>query len=276
MQVSGDHITSQERFWSETPAAIHSRDLFVSISGPGRQVRKSDVTDIINLQNCLSAASGASRVDRTWLTREDGQDNGKLMSDSAVRSNEDLIRASVYKIGEGNEQALADLYEHTSTLVYSVALRLLGDRADAEEATLDVYSQVWRGAATFRAERGSVTAWLLMITRTRAIDRLRAKRRRSEQELDGAIPQLSDTPARALTPEQFTITTERRRRVREALAVLPAPERELLELAFYGGYTQSELASRTGIPLGTVKTRMRTGMGRLREAFSGLTEAGAL
>ena len=198
------------------------------------------------------------------------------MNDSALRSKEELIRASVHRVGEGNEDALAELYEQTSTLVYSVALRLLGDRADAEEATLDVYSQVWRAAATFRAERGSVTAWLLMITRTRAIDRLRAKRRRLEQEVECKIPELSDTPARALTPEQFTMTVERRRRVREALADLPPTERELLELAFYGGYTQSELASRTGLPLGTVKTRMRTGMGRLREAFSGLIVEGAL
>src|SRR4051812_35361977 len=206
---------------AEQVSAIQLRSLLVRISGPDRQVLELRVTDIIDCQNHLPAAICASVVDRAWQKFEDDQD-GNGMSDSALRSKEELIRASVHRVGEGNEDALAELYEQTSTLVYSVALRLLGDRADAEEATLDVYSQVWRAARTFRAERGSVTAWLLMITRTRAIDRLRAKRRRLEQEVEGAIPELSDTPARALTPEQFTMSVERTRRVREALADLPA------------------------------------------------------
>lgn len=184
------------------------------------------------------------------------------VSPAFANSREDVLHACLTRLSAGSEDALAEIYDHTSSLVYSIALGMLSDRADAEEVTLDVYSQIWRGASSFRAERGTVIGWLIMVTRSRAIDRLRARRHRSsEAEVDA----LQDKPAATPTPEESTIAGEQQRRVRAALAVLPDSQRQLIELAWYGGYSHSELAGKMGLPLGTVKTRLRMALARLRQ-----------
>ena len=175
-------------------------------------------------------------------------------------------RVYLTRIADGEQVALGTLYDETSSLVYSMVLRVLGNVADAEETTMDVYTQVWKNAAGYDGSRGSVTAWLVTLARSRAIDRVRSRTSRAKKET--SLPETYDAPATGNSPEQDSEETQRRTRVIAALATLPAEQRELVELAFYSGLTHSELAERTGQPLGTVKTRIRMGMARLREHLS--------
>jgi RNA polymerase sigma-70 factor (ECF subfamily) len=185
----------------------------------------------------------------------------------SAASREALWRSLVEGIVERRQEALATLYDESSSLVYTIVARIVGNREDAEEVTLDVYTQVWRSASGYRPERASVAAWLTMLARSRAIDRVRARARGGAAE---RIETVRETADPASTPEQRTIASAEQARVRAALAGLPEDQRRLLELACYAGFTQSELASRLGLPLGTVKTRMRIGMMRLREELRSL------
>jgi RNA polymerase sigma-70 factor, ECF subfamily len=164
----------------------------------------------------------------------------------------------------GDDQSgLADLYDESSSLVYSVALRMLGHREDAEEVTLDVYTQVWRTAASYDSSRGTVAAWLVTQARSRAIDRMRARGGRMERERP--IVNFVDLEVDAPSPEQESAAGQRRRRVLMALATLSPEQREAIQLAFFSDLTHGELAARLGQPLGTVKSRIRLGMIKLRE-----------
>jgi RNA polymerase sigma-70 factor (ECF subfamily) len=166
-------------------------------------------------------------------------------------------------MAQGDQEALAALYDDTSSLLFSLALRILRRREDAEEAVLDAYSRAWRLAARFDPARASVLTWLVMIARSVSIDRLRATAARESRSepLDG--PQ--DPPDPGEAPEMEAVFSQQRDRVRAALNRLPVEQREAIELAFFEGLSHSELAERTGLPLGTVKTRVRLGLGRLRE-----------
>lgn len=169
----------------------------------------------------------------------------------------------VHGIAAGAQDALANLYDDTNHLVYSAALRMLGNSADAEEVTLDVYTQVWRTAASFDSDRGSVLAWLLTITRSRAVDRQRWtwSRSRLEQPLaDYAEP----PPERAGRPAAFFGLAPM---LEAAVASLASEQREAIELAYFNGFSHTEMADRLGVPLGTVKTRIRLGMMKLRKAL---------
>lgn len=173
-------------------------------------------------------------------------------------------------VARGDQAALSRLYDATSGLVYGLVLRILRDDGAAEEVTLDVYQQVWRRATTYDAERGRPSTWLLTIARSRAIDRLRAtarERGRGTLELD---PDLVDPAA---DPGAATEGEERRRQVLDALATLPPEQRQAIDLAFFSGLTHVEVAERLAEPLGTIKTRIRTGMIRLRDALRPLAEA---
>jgi RNA polymerase sigma-70 factor, ECF subfamily len=144
----------------------------------------------------------------------------------------------------------------------------MGNEADAEEVTMDVYTQVWKAASGYDTSRGSVTAWLITLARSRAIDRVRSRTSRARKE--SPLPETYDAPSTAISPEQETEELQRRRFVLGALATLPADQRQVVELAFYSGLTHSELAEHLGQPLGTIKTRIRAGMTRLREQFAGI------
>jgi RNA polymerase sigma-70 factor (ECF subfamily) len=139
---------------------------------------------------------------------------------------------------------------------------------DAEEVVQDVFAQVWRDAARYVPERATVAGWIIMLTRTRAIDRLRARQARPDQA-QGTDPGLvSPLPASGPTPEQVAVSADDGRLVRRALEGLPAEQRQLIDLAYYEGLTQTEIAERTGVPLGTVKTRVRSAMATLRSALA--------
>ena len=177
---------------------------------------------------------------------------------------QELRWATLIRRIAGNDQAaLGTFYDITSPLVYGAALRVLRDVTTAEEVTADVYMQVWRRASTYAAERGSPSAWLLMLTRSRAIDCLRAGARklRRTAPLEEAAPIATGLP----NPEEESVLAERRRFVRKALEELSQAQREAIELAFFSGLTHSQIAARLRQPLGTVKTRIRDGMMQLRD-----------
>jgi RNA polymerase sigma-70 factor (ECF subfamily) len=168
----------------------------------------------------------------------------------------------------GDQTALASLYDQSSALVYSIALRMLADSGDADEVTIDVYHQVWRAARSYDSSRGSVTSWLVTLARNRAIDRLRSRavRARTEEPLG----QHADVPTFASGPDETTLAGERRQRILAAMAALSPEQREAIELAFFSGLTHAELADRLRQPLGTVKTRIRLGIMKLREQLGEL------
>jgi RNA polymerase sigma-70 factor (ECF subfamily) len=174
----------------------------------------------------------------------------------------------IERAASGDEEALAGLYDESGGLVYSTALRILGNEADAEEVTLEVYSQVWRCAPDFDRNRGAAGAWLAMLARSRAIDRLRsgAARRAKEREM----PESRDFSDPGILPDEAGAASEQRRMIQAALGALSPEQREIVELAYFSGLSHSELAARLGQPLGTVKTRIRLAMMRLRKLLEPL------
>lgn len=169
----------------------------------------------------------------------------------------------------GDQTALASLYDQSASLVYGIAVKMLGDLSDAEEVTIDVYHQVWRAAKSYDSSRGSVTSWLVTMARSRAIDRLRSRTNRSRTE-QLAGTRSADLPSIAAGPDETTLAEQRRKRILSAMAVLSPEQREAIELAFFSGLTHAELAERFKQPLGTVKTRIRLGMMKLREQLGEL------
>jgi RNA polymerase sigma-70 factor, ECF subfamily len=164
-------------------------------------------------------------------------------------------------------RALDRLYSMYASLVYGLALRIVQDAAEAEEVAQDVFVYVWQRADRFDAARGNLTSWLVTLARSRSIDRVRS-RGSQERRLEGLAREV-ETQANAAVEDPFeaALLAERRRRVRVGLDALPREQRQALEIAYFEGLSHSEIASKLGLPLGTVKTRIRQGMIRLREAF---------
>jgi len=172
----------------------------------------------------------------------------------------------ITQTAQGDQAALASLYDRTSPQVFGLILKILNNREAAEEVTLDVYTQVWRQAHSYDRTRGTPGAWLMMLARTRAIDRFRAgaAEHGRVESLDAAQLFASE----ADTPEQEVEGQERRKFVQQALAVLTAEQRQAIALAYFYGLSQSEVAEKLQLPLGTVKTRMRLGMMKLRDTLA--------
>ena len=175
--------------------------------------------------------------------------------------------ALVVRVAEGDERALTELYDSTSRIVYGLALRILGDSSNAEDVTLDVYLQVWRTAGTYDPERGRVSSWLITLTRSRAIDALRSRQVRSAM-FEQPLEEISEPPDLRTDPEQLSIEQAQAHVISNLLAELPADQRQAIGLAYFSGLSHSEIAARCGLPLGTVKTRIRLGMLRLRELLA--------
>jgi RNA polymerase sigma-70 factor (ECF subfamily) len=174
-----------------------------------------------------------------------------------------LLRA----VAGGSTDSLGRLYDRHAAVVYGLARRIVRADEDAEEVVQDVFTQVWRDASRYEAGRASVAGWLVMLTRARAIDRLRAKRARPDLG-QGSDSGPSWIAARDPDPEEVSNATEEVHRVREAVTTLPDAQRSLVELAYFQGLTHTEIAHDTGVPLGTVKTRLRSAMATLREAVA--------
>ena len=181
-----------------------------------------------------------------------------------VSSRDQDWAALIDKIADGDQSALTTLYDSTSRLVFGLILRVVSDRATAEEVLLDVYTQIWRQAGSYDRKRGAPLAWMMTIARTRGIDRLRSSKADLTREpLETSTEVTATTP----NPEDASVASERGRLVRSALDTLSAEQREVIELAYYSGLSHSEIALRLNQPLGTVKTRTRLGMMKLRDTL---------
>ena len=197
--------------------------------------------------NNLSALAGTyydmEPIEKRTLTRDPG-DEMRLVA----------------RIRAGDQHAMSELYDRYSKVVYAVALRVLQDAAGAEDVLQDVFLQLWRNPDAFDASRGSLAAWLAVIARHRSIDRLR--KRRPETDIEDCViasgPDLRDETERALLIEK----------VRGALEAMSPEQRQAMELAFFQGLTHTEIAEKTGEPLGTIKTRIRSGLQQLRAKFA--------
>jgi RNA polymerase sigma-70 factor (ECF subfamily) len=177
------------------------------------------------------------------------------------RSDEELVEA----IARADEDALGELYDRFGRVAYGLAYKILQDATLAEDAVQEAFLQIWRGAGSYRPERAKASTWLLTFVHRRAVDLVRREQRRRTVQLD-AMPEPSGSGA-----DEEVVARSRREVVQDALNRLPAEQRQAIELAYYGGLTQSELAAQLDQPLGTIKSRMFTGLQRLRVL---LVEAG--
>jgi RNA polymerase sigma-70 factor (ECF subfamily) len=176
-------------------------------------------------------------------------------------------QATLTRMAQGDGDALAELYDRHARSIYSLALRILRDVPDAEDIVQEVFSQAWRQAPRYSASRGVVAAWLLTLTRSRAIDRLRARRARPDGAADDRA--LGDIVDSGPPIDCRIVSSEQIARVRTALDQLPALQRIAIELAYFEGLTHVEIADRLEQPLGTVKTRIRLALVKLREVLAG-------
>ena len=167
--------------------------------------------------------------------------------------------ALVALVARAEESALAELYDRIGGTAYGLAHRILRDEALAEDAVQEAFLALWRSAGSFIPERAKASTWLLTLVHRRAVDLVRREQRRRAEPLESAPEPLEGSA------EDVAWLRLERERVQAALAELPDQQREAIELAYYGGYTQSELAERLGEPLGTIKSRMFSGLARLRE-----------
>jgi RNA polymerase sigma-70 factor, ECF subfamily len=179
------------------------------------------------------------------------------LPDPEAKPNDSLLVAA---IRTGDERAMGELYDRYSGIVYSVALRVLGDTGTAEDVLQEVFMQLWRNPGIFDSSRGNLAPWLAVISRNRAIDALR--KRRPETDIEDVVvsveKDLAGEADRAIAMGK----------VRSVLSAMPAPQRSALEMAYFEGLTHSEISQKTGEPLGTIKTRIRTGLLALRKAFA--------
>lgn len=188
-----------------------------------------------------------------------------MQPDSAQTADIELLKA----VARGDEQALAQLYDNYRVILFGLLVRILNSREEAEDVLQEVFLQVWRRAKDFDETRGKPFTWLVTLARSRGIDRLRslgARDRIAQASVREASEEISDAAS-------DTFQSERRALVTSALAQLPEEQKRPLVLAYFDGLTQSEIAVKLEAPLGTVKTRMRAGMIKLRELLTGKNES---
>jgi RNA polymerase sigma-70 factor, ECF subfamily len=197
---------------------------------------------------------------------------GSFSSQSGVR--QDAARALLRRIAQEDEAALAALYDGWAERVYSVAYWFLQDADEAADVVGETFWQVWRSAAEYDAARSAGTTWLVMIARSRALDRVRGRRRRvdwttARSTVEALLEQMDSGRSQ---PDAGPESSELRSAVASALRALPNEQREAVELAFFGGLSHAEIAEETAQPLGTIKTRIRLAMKKLREGLASLRE----
>jgi RNA polymerase sigma-70 factor (ECF subfamily) len=245
------------RTMAEHPLAPHAPTGGTPVSERGSDRRRGDIRPLL------------VDVTRSEGSPRRGASIGRDTSEEPQPPDAELIAA----IASGDVGSLEQLYDRYSALVFSVGLRVLNDRQLAEDVAQEVFLRVWRRPLAYDPDRGRFISWLMSVTRNRAIDEQRRQSRRLRSEENG------DNPAREVPsgdrlddPQAAALYGEERRAVREALTRLPPEQRYAIELAYFGGLTQVEIAERTGDPLGTVKTRIRLGMRKLRDSLTELLD----
>jgi RNA polymerase sigma-70 factor (ECF subfamily) len=171
------------------------------------------------------------------------------------------------RMARGEPEGLTELYDRHGRLVYSLALRVVRDQGDAEDVVQEVFAQAWRQASRYQSSRGNVVAWLMNLTRSRAIDRLRSRRSRPETMADEAAA--VEMPDLAQPVDEQLALSGRAHQIRAAVEELSLLQRVAIELAFYEGLTHAEISERLELPLGTVKTRIRQGLLKLKDRLAG-------
>ena len=191
------------------------------------------------------------------------------------RATSSIDPALLAKIVKGDHQAFSQLYDHSSGLLYTLAARILGSREEADELLQEVYLEVWRKVARYDIGRGTPIAWLITLTRSRAIDRLRARAVRGQtttlqlnETVSSSVADLGPSPYETQADQELRIT------VGNAITGLPVAQQQAIELAYYEGLSHMEIAARLNQPLGTVKTRIKLGMSKLRESLRRSWEQG--
>lgn len=175
----------------------------------------------------------------------------------------------VSRMAGGDEQALGTIYDRHGATLYALAFQILRDAHDAEEIVLETFNQAWRRAASYQQGRGSVAAWLVVLARSRALDRVRSRTRHT-RAVERAVTSEQDAPAPAMgrgaaEANRYAEERERRGKVLAVLQQLPEPQRICIQLAYYEGLSQTEIAAKLSEPLGTIKTRTRQAMIKLRD-----------
>ncbi|WP_125611669.1 ECF RNA polymerase sigma factor SigK [Specibacter cremeus] len=179
-------------------------------------------------------------------------------ADPAPPTHEDLVRL----VALGDEAAFGALYDALAPRVFGLVRRVVRDPAQSEEVTQEIFVEVWRQAARFDTDRGRAVSWILVMAHRRAVDRVRASQAQADRDLRQGVKEYRDSYDDVADTVEASLEAER---VRRALETLTAPQREAIRLAYYGGYTHREVAEILKIPVGTVKTRIRDGMIRLRD-----------
>jgi RNA polymerase sigma-70 factor (ECF subfamily) len=173
------------------------------------------------------------------------------------------LQKTLQRMADGDHPALASCYDLMGSVVFSLAVRMLRDRAAAEDVSQDIFVQIWRQAGNYDASRGSPEAWIMMIARTRILDRLRS--RKAGVVLKPVGENLPDAPDADDWPDDLAISREDAANVRRALAELPGEQKQSIELAFFEGLTHMEISEQLAVPLGTIKTRIRLGLMKIRD-----------
>ncbi len=241
-----------------------------SVDPPGGEVRRPDRSSGSLLAE--GGRSGGRHGTGRGGDRRPGERNEPLDGSSGRpvmpgRVDDELVEL-VGSMAQGDDTALAAFYDATSARIYGFVLRVVRDPSAAEDVTIDVYAQAFRQAESYDPRRGTPWGWLLNIARSRSIDRLRAERRRAQREESlEVVGEIADT---APDPEAASDDAQRGRLVRAALASLPPDQRQVIEIAYFSGLSHSEIAARLRQPVGTVKTRIRAGMMRLRRSLTPL------
>lgn len=210
-------------------------------------------------------------ADRTRIRRNVPDSN--LESPATVNTPHEFDQELIGLLGrivKGDEDALGALYDKTGPKMYGLAFRVLGDPTMAEEVVMDVYLQVWQKAHQFDQQKGMPSVWLTVLTRSRAIDRIRVGKK--DRASCKPIEDIAEEMSMDGNPEQHSVQLEQGRIVRHGLYSLPPEQREVIELGYFEGLSQSEIAQKTGQPIGTVKTRVRLGMIRLRNILGPLQQ----
>lgn len=191
-----------------------------------------------------------------------------LLLAALARNDSALEREWIRKIARGDQSGLESLYDAYAKYLYSFILSVVKKETDAEDVLQEVFLQVWEKSASFDINRGNVYTWIVTITRSRAVDRIRSKGYRNERRRDAGI-RVEELPSgMSGSPLDLSIIEEQAGAVRDALISLPEEQRAVITTAYFGGFSQTEIAEKFNIPLGTVKTRMRLGMKRLQEVLA--------
>jgi len=247
-----------QRQYAEHPcASIRGDDLFLKGGIPFDRVAPQ-------AYRCRSFSLASFSRDCYIAAMSDGQ-SGRNVSSTQIRDDGALLRA----VAAGDKDAFRQLYAQHSPLLFALAVKILNDRTEAEDVLQETFVQAWKTAASFDDQRGKPLGWFIMLTRSRAIDRLRSRKTRAR--LAETVGKDASQIMASTTPAEDAVTSEAQRTVRDALGKLPDDQRVPIEMAYFGGLTQFEIAERLSQPLGTVKTRIRTGMIHLREQLGGVS-----